>query len=84
MSYRKLHYKGFVTIPHYSEEDNVYYGSLLIRNFDGRNFDYSKKVTDLVTWESDNWEGIEKAFHETVDYYLEVLDELDKEQENRS
>ena len=44
----------------YSAEDRVYYGKI-----DG--------IDDLVNFESDSAEGLEKAFHSAVDDYLNML-----------
>ena len=65
-------YKGFGTIIEYSEEDGVYYG--ILRN------DRGERIYDLVTWEADNLSDVEKNFHETVDYYLEFLEEIEKDE----
>lgn len=56
-------YKGFRTIIKYSKEDKVYYGKI-------------EDVPDLVNYESENYEGLERAFHEAVDDYLIFREEV--------
>lgn len=56
----EMTYKGFRTIIKYSKEDKVYYGKI-------------EDIRDLVNYESENYEGLEKAFHEAVDDYLVFL-----------
>jgi predicted HicB family RNase H-like nuclease len=53
----EMTYKGFRTIVKYSKEDKVYYGKI-------------EDIRDLVNYESENYEGLERAFHEAVDDYL--------------
>ena len=55
----KLKYKGFIGSVDFSEEDKVFFGK--IENIDG-----------LVNYEGNNLTEVEKAFHETVDDYLEI------------
>lgn len=54
-----LEYKGFFAAIKYSAEDHAYYGKI-----DG--------IDDLVNFESDRVEEIEKAFHSAVDDYLNM------------
>lgn len=60
-------YKGFSTTVHYSEADNNYYGLLITED--------GVMLSDLVMWETDDLESIEKEFKEAVDDYLEFLNE---------
>lgn len=59
----EMTYKGFRTIVKYSKEDKVYYGKI-------------EDVSDLVNYESENYEGLERAFHEAVDDYLVFCEEV--------
>ena len=59
-------YKGFRTIVKYSKEDKVYYGKI------------EDIIPDLVNYESENYEGLERAFHEAVDDYLVFQEDLKK------
>ena len=53
----EMTYKGFRTIIKYSKEDKMYYGKI-------------EDIPDLVNYESEKYEGLEKAFHEAIDDYL--------------
>lgn len=59
----EMTYKGFRTIVKYSKEDKVYYGKI-------------EDIFDLVNYESENYEGLERAFHEAVDDYLVFCEEV--------
>ena len=59
----EMTYKGFHTIVKYSKEDKVYYGKI-------------EDISDLVNYESENYEGLERAFHEAVDDYLAFREEV--------
>lgn len=61
----EMTYKGFCTIIKYSKEDKVYYGKI-------------ENIPDLVNYESENYEGLERAFHEAVDDYLVFREEIEK------
>lgn len=61
-----LQYKEFTATYQYSEEDKVYYGKL-----DG--------IADLVSFEGETEHGLQRAFHEAVEDYLETRKELEKE-----
>ena len=61
-----VEYKGYVGSIEYSEEDNVYYGSLL-------------NIRDLVTYESDSIEELYKYYQEAVDDYIEFKKMVGKE-----
>lgn len=59
----EMTYKGFHTVIKYNKEDNVYYGRI-------------EDIPDLVNYESENYEGLEKAFHEAVNDYLAFREEV--------
>lgn len=61
-----LEYKGYCTKIEYSKEDKVLYGKI-------------EGINDLVNFESDNLEDVEKEFHNAVDDYLEFCKECNKE-----
>lgn len=54
-----LEHKGYFGSAEFSAEDNVFHGKLLY-------------IRSLVTYESDNVDGLKKAFHEAVDDYLDM------------
>lgn len=60
-----LQYKGYSVNIEYSAEDKVLYGKI-----DG--------IGDLVTFESENVDGIEGAFHNAVDDYLAFCEQVGK------
>lgn len=51
-------YRGYVGSVEYSKEDVCFFGKLLF-------------IPDLILYESSNLEGLQAAFHEAVDNYLE-------------
>ena len=53
-----LEYKGHFGSIEYSEDDGVFFGRLQL-------------IRDLVTYESTNAEGLEAAFRDAVDAYLD-------------
>lgn len=61
--YEKLSYKGFVSTPKYSIEDKVIYGRL--ENVDG-----------FISYEAEDTKGVEPAFAEVVEDYLDTCREL--------
>lgn len=61
-------YKGYSARPEYSAEDGVFFGRLL-------------GINDLVNFESENVEGLEKEFHKAVDDYLAFCSEIGKQPE---
>lgn len=61
-----LTYKGYSTRIEYSKEDNVLFGKI-------------EGIADLVDFESADIEGVEAAFHEAVDDYLEFCAEVGKQ-----
>ena len=60
-----LQYKGYSVNIEYSAEDKVLYGKI-----DG--------IGDLVTFESENVDGIEGAFHNAADDYLAFCEQVGK------
>ena len=63
-----LCYKGYRARPEYSPDDEIYYGTLI-------------GIRDLVDFQADNAENIEKEFHNAVDDYLDFCKEIGKEPE---
>ena len=61
-----LEYKGYYASLHFSSEDEVFYGKLL-------------GIDDLVNFEGASVKELKKAFHESVDDYVETCRELGKE-----
>lgn len=59
-----LEHKGYFGSAEFSAEDNVFHGKLLY-------------IRSLVTYESDNVDGLKKAFHEAVEDYLEICQASD-------
>lgn len=53
-----LEYKGYVTKVHYDVETKKLYGKV-------------QGIVDAVNYESDTIDGVEAAFHDSVDRYLE-------------
>ncbi|MBQ8429073.1 MAG: type II toxin-antitoxin system HicB family antitoxin [Clostridia bacterium] len=58
-----LEYKNYFSKIEFSAEDKVLYGKI-------------EGIKDLVNFESDTIDGIEKEFHAAVDDYLELCAEL--------
>jgi len=56
---KKLEYKGFIGSTQYSKNDKCYYGKI-------------ENIKDLVNYESEKIEGLENAFKEAVNDYLEL------------
>ncbi|MFQ9148111.1 MAG: type II toxin-antitoxin system HicB family antitoxin [Eubacteriales bacterium] len=63
-----LYYKNYYTNVSYSAEDKILYGKI-------------EGINDLVTFESESAETIEKEFHSAVDDYLAFCEEVGKEPE---
>lgn len=59
----KLCYKGFTSTPIYSIEDKVIYGHV-------------DDVYGYISYESETLNGVEHAFREAVDDYLDTCEEL--------
>lgn len=64
----ELHYKGYTSTPAYSIPDHMIYGKLDLED-------------DLVLWESETVEGVEAAFHEAVEAYIDTDAETDSKEE---
>ena len=60
-----LEYKGYYASVHFSSEDDVFFGKLL-------------GIDDLVNFEGSSVKELKKAFHESVEDYLETCAELGK------
>ena len=63
-----LYYKNYYTNVSYSAEDKILYGKI-------------EGINDLVTFESESAETIEKEFHSAVDDYLAFCEEVGKDPE---
>jgi len=61
-----LEYRGYFTAIKFSAEDRLLYGKI-------------EGIEDLMAFEAESADEIEKAFHEAVDYYLELCDRVGKE-----
>lgn len=61
-----MEYKGYYTSVLYDAEDQVLHGKIEL-------------INDLVTFEAERVDEVEKAFHEAVDDYLEMCKALSKE-----
>lgn len=64
-----LRYKGYECDYQYDEEDLIWYGKL-------------EDIRDLVSFESETYDGLEEEFHKAVDDYLEFCKEAGKEPDN--
>lgn len=58
----RMTYKGFESTPKHDEEEGVFYG--LVDDIDG-----------LCEYESETAEGVEKAFRDAVDDYIDACRE---------
>jgi len=63
-----LEYKGYIGTITLSPEDRCFFGTIF-------------GINDLVTFEAETFDGIESAFHEAVDDYLETCDMLGRSPE---
>lgn len=61
-----LEYKGYYTRVEYSAEDGVLFGKI-------------EGINDLVTFEEDNLQNVQKAFQEAVDDYLIFCEDIGQE-----
>ena len=61
-----LEYKGYIGKIHYSQEDEVFFGTIF-------------GIDDLVTFEGESVQELKNAFEEAVDSYLEMCEEIGKE-----
>jgi len=59
-------YKGYAGSSEFSHEDRCLIGQILY-------------IDDLILYEGDNYDDLEKAFHSSVDEYLEFWQEVGKE-----
>jgi predicted HicB family RNase H-like nuclease len=57
-----MKYKGYTATVEYDEEDGVFIGEVV-------------GILDVITFEADRPEDLEKEFHVSVDVYLEYCDE---------
>ena len=53
-----LHYKEYYGSVEYSAEDEAFFGKI-------------EHINDLVTFEATDVQGLQQAFHQAVDHYLE-------------
>lgn len=60
-----MYYKGYVGLVEYSDKDKVFHGKIAM-------------IDDLVTFEADNVNDLEKNFRESVRDYLETCKKLHK------
>jgi len=63
-----MEYKGYIGKISYSTEDEVFFGTI-------------HGINDLITFEGDSVSELKKAFHESVDEYLEMCERLQKSPE---
>lgn len=61
-----LQYKGYTSVVHFDAEDKVLYGVL-------------EGIRDLVTYEAESADDVERQFRMAVDDYLEMCKETNKE-----
>lgn len=61
-----LKYKGYEGYVHFSTEDNLYYGWIL-------------DIKDLVDYNSESYDDIEKEFHLAVDDYIQFKREISRD-----
>lgn len=62
MKQKELQYRGYVGSVQYSEEDGVFHGKLI-------------GIRDLVSYEGETMELLEKDFRDAVDFYLDDLND---------
>ncbi len=62
----KLVYKDFIGTVHFSTKDSVFYGKI-------------EGINDLVTFEGETVVDLKKAFEESVDDYIEICKEVEKD-----
>jgi len=60
-----MEYEGFIGSVEYSKEDGVFHGTIL-------------NVMDTISYEGANLAGLEKDFHDTVEYYKDLCSYLNK------
>lgn len=67
---QKYEYKGFITTIVFSSEDNVFYGKI-------------ENIDDLVLFDGSTVEEAYHYFVESVEDYMDMCKELDKEIERK-
>ncbi|HEY0659317.1 MAG TPA: type II toxin-antitoxin system HicB family antitoxin [Pyrinomonadaceae bacterium] len=60
-----MNYKGFTAKIEFSADDNVFVGRLI-------------GIDDIVVFEAETVEGLNKAFQEAVDFHIEVCEKQEK------
>ena len=60
-----MNYKGFTAKIEFSADDKVFVGRLI-------------GIRDIVMFEAETVEGLDKAFHEAVDFHIEVCEKTGK------
>ena len=61
----QLRYKDYIGSVCFSAEDGVFYGKII-------------GISDSVSFEGDSVKSLTEDFHNAVDEYLEICDEIDK------
>jgi predicted HicB family RNase H-like nuclease len=64
-----MDYKGYVAVVNYDEEAKIFSGEVI-------------NTKDVITFKADSVIEIEKAFHDSVDDYLEFCLSRNEEPEN--
>lgn len=59
-------YCGYIGSIEYSKEDHVFYGSVQF-------------ITDMISYEAEDLQGLEPAFHKAVDEYIRDCKALERE-----
>lgn len=65
MNKTQLFCNGYVGVCEFNPEDNVWHGKI-------------ENIADLITFQSDYFDNVWAAFSESVDDYLSLCEELDK------
>ncbi|MBF0548560.1 MAG: type II toxin-antitoxin system HicB family antitoxin [Candidatus Riflebacteria bacterium] len=60
-----MNYKGFKAKVEYDERDDIFVGTLI-------------GIDDIVTFHGSNVQELKKAFHESVDFHIEVCEKTGK------
>jgi len=61
----KLTYKGYTGSINFTEEDGVFFGKVL-------------GIKDAISFEGDSVQSIMQDFHDAIDEYLEICNEIGK------
>ena len=61
-------YRGFVSQPHYSEEDGVWYGKI-------------DNISDLVNYESDDISKLYTEFVKAVEDYIDFCKDISRDKQ---